>query len=175
MANYGFVVEKQIAASVVPTLNKSATCATNVDGGNLVTVSTYAGGSYTATLGTAGAATGFWMAYNPTEHLTDVNGKLFSGLSVDPRDYTNIKDRQFDIFKPQVEDIVGVTTANITGTAPTVGQYLEPAASGKLATKASQTSSSTSFKVVAIENLPFPQAGIGQENASLYVCVCVAN
>lgn len=175
MANYGFIVEKQLMADDIGTLNKSATCTTNVDGGNLVTLGAYTDGSYAVTLGTAGAALGFWMAYNPTEHLTSVNGKLFAGLTKDPRDYTNNANRQFDIFKPQVEDIIGFTTSNITGSAPTVGQFLEPAANGTVGAKSSQTADSTSFKVVSIEKLPFPKADIGMEMANLYVCKCVAN
>lgn len=172
---HGYIIEKQIAADDIGTLTKSATCATDVDGGNLVTLGEYKEGTYTATLGTAGAKLGFWMAYNPTEHLTDVNGKQFAGLSEDPRDYTNLKGREFDIFKPQPEDIIGFTAANISGAMPTAGQFLEPAAAGQVSAKASQTANSTSFQLLEITRSPFPHAGAGAEDSKLYVCKCVAN
>lgn len=172
---YGWIVEKELAADVIDTLNKSATCVDNVDGGNLVTVGVYTDGGYATTLGTAGATLGFWMAYNPTEHLINVDGSEFSQLTKDPRKYTNLANRTFDIFKPQVEDLIGFSAFCISGSIPVVGQFLEPAANGKLQTKATQTASSTSFKVVATENQPFPQGAPGQENTVLYVCKCVAN
>lgn len=177
---YGYIVESQLMADDIGTLNKTATSATNVDGGNLVTLA-YSNGAYTATLGTAGANLGFYMAYNPTEHLTTVgtgtSQKLFAGLSADPRDYTNIATRPIDVFKPQVGDTIVFTAANITGTAPTAEQYLEPAANGVLTMKASQTASSTSFKVLEVTTIPFPNStkGVGMEFAAAYKCECVAN
>jgi hypothetical protein len=172
---YGFIVEKKINASDIDALNNIATCATNVDGGNLVTYGAYAQGVWTVTLAGANAGTGLGMAYNPTEHLTVVNGKYFSGLSADPRDYTNLANRPFDVFHPVAGDIIGFTTANITGNAPVVNDVLTTAANGVLTVNAAPTAGTTQFKVLAVENLPFPQAGIGLDYQPLYVCECMAN
>lgn len=171
---YGYIVEKKIAASDIDALNNIATCASNVDGGNAVIFGSYSQGVWTVTLATANAGA-IALAYNPTEHLTLVNGKTFAGLSADPRDYTNLANRPFDIFTPVAGDIVGFTAANITNT-PTVGQYLTTSATGTFTASGSVPADGVSaFKVLAIENLPFPQAGVGLNYQPLYVCVCIAN
>lgn len=174
MAN-GYMIEKRISAKDVEALNRSAKSATDIDGGALVALSTYADGVFTATKATSGA--GLWMAYNPSEHFTKVNGKIYAGLSKDPRDYTNLADRTFDVFKLQVGDLVGITDGNLkTGEASKVqeGKFLEQGASG-YEVKTSATASTTSLKVIAVETLPFPQAGIGMEFANLYVCEVAQN
>ena len=171
----GYIIEKRIMAKDVESLNRSAVCSADVDGGKLVSLGALSNGLFTATVTTAG--TGLYMAYNPSEHLIKVGTKLIAGgsISADPRDYTNLATRAIDVFKPQVGDLVGFTAGNLkTGETPTVGSFLEQEAGG-LVVKVSATTATTSFKVVAIETLQFPQAGIGMENASVYVCECVAN
>ena len=171
----GYIIEKRIMAKDVESLNRSAVASADVDGGSLVALTTLSNGLFTATESTSG--TGLWMAYNPSEHLVKVGTKLVAGgsISADPRDYTNIATRPMDVFKPQVGDIIGFTAGNLkTGETPTVGSFLEQEAGG-LVVKVSATTATTSFKVIAIETLQFPQAGIGMENASVYVVECVAN
>lgn len=180
MANYGYIVEKKIAASEIDALNANAvtTGTTNVDGGMAVSLGTYSQGVYTVSLAEATASVGTWVAYNPTEHLTVVNGKYFSGLSADPRDYTNLATRPFDIFKPQVGDIIGFTAANFgSNTVPsTTNKYITTAASGLWnAASSAIASGKVAFTLLAIESIPFPQAGIGLSYEPLYVCVCTAN
>lgn len=174
----GYIIEGRIMAKDVESLNRTALCTADVDGGTLVSLDAFADGAFTATVTTSGQ--GLYMAYNPSEHLIDVNGdgsKLVAGgnISADPRDYTNIADRPIDVFKPQVGDIVKFTDGNLaTGETPVVGNFLEQEAGGYVA-NATATASTTSFKVLEKTVLPFPQAGIGMELANLYVCECVAN
>jgi hypothetical protein len=72
-----------------------------------------------------------WMAYSP-EIVTVVtaSGKKYKGIDPDPRDFTNISGDVFDAFKPQVGDIITITSDGITGTkgsntyaVATNGQY----------------------------------------------------
>lgn len=171
----GYIIEGRIMAKDVESLNRSAVCSADVDGGKLVSLGALSNGLFTATVTTSG--TGLWMAYNPSEHLVKVGTKLVAGgeISADPRDYTNIATRPFDVFKPQIGDIVKFTAGNIKPEETvTAGSYLEQGADG-LVVKVSPTTATTSFLVKAIETLQFPQAGIGMENASVYVCECVAN
>lgn len=113
--------------------------------------------------------------YNPSEHFTKVGDKIFAGLSADPRDYTNLIGRNGDAFKPQVGDIIGLTDGNIKADETVAeGKYLEQGADGYVV-KTSPTASTTSLKVIKIETLPFPQAGIGMEFAKLYLCEVVYN
>ena len=176
MAKKGFLYETQISAKDVDALNRFAKATVNVDGGALVALGAIAEGDvFTATKATAGTGGGLYMAYNPSEQLTVVDGKEYAGLSADPRDYTNIANRVFDVFKPQIGDIVGLTAGNIkTGETVEVGKFLEIGADG-YEVKASATADTTSFKVIAIEKVPFPQAGIGNEYADKYVCEVAFN
>lgn len=171
----GYMIEKRIFAKDVEALNRSATSTTNVDGGTLVSLSTYADGVFTATKSTEGQ--GLWMAYNPSEHFSEVDGMIIAGVSKDARNYTNIAGRTFDIFKPQIGDLVSLTDGNLKTGEPAkveVGKFLEQGASG-YEVKASATASTTSLKVIAIETLPFPQAGIGMEFAKAYLCEVANN
>ena len=176
MAKHGFIYETQIAAKDVDALNRFAKASVDVDGGSLVALGALAEGDvFTATKATAGTNGDLWIAYNPSEHLTVVGDNQFAGLTADPRDYTNLANRVFDVFKPQKGDIVGFTAGNIkAGETVEVGKFLEIGADG-LEVKASATADTTSFKVIGIESVPFPQAAIGNEYADKYVCEVVFN
>ena len=177
MAKKGFLYETQISAKDNDALNRFAVASADIDGGTLVSLGAVAHGDvFTATKATDGTGGGLWMAYNPEEHLTKVGDNLFAGLTADPRDYTNIADRTFDVFKPVAGvDIVGFTAGNIkAGETVEVGKFLEVGANG-LEVKASATANTTSFEVIKIEKVPFPQAGIGAEYADKYVCAVAFN
>lgn len=176
MAKKGYMIESRISAKDVEALNRSAKCSNDIDGGTLVTCGTYADGVWTVSKATSGV--GAWMAYNPSEHFTKVGDNIFAGLTADPRDYTNIAGRTMDIFKLQAGvDVVALTDGNLaTGEATkvAVAKYLEQDTDG-FVVKDSPTASTTSLKVIAIETIPFPQAGIGDEFAKKYVCEVVQN
>lgn len=174
---YGYIVEKTLRADDNDALNRNAICtAADVEGGNAVIFGAYKEGVYTVTLSTNTASKGVGMAYNPTEHLTKVGDKFFAGLSADPRDYVNIKGRPFDVFIPQPADIVGFTDADINGTKPdgTTNPYLIQDNSGKWKA-ANAAGNGIAWKFLEKTVLPFPQAGVGNELADLYVCECVQN
>jgi len=171
----GYMIEKRINAKDNDALNRSAVCATDVDGGTLVSMSSYANGVFTVAKSTSGS--GLYMAYNPSEHFTKIGTKLFAGLSEDPRDYTNLATRTLDVFELKVHDMVGLTDGNIASgdiTSVTVNSYLEQDSTG-FRVKSTPTASTTSLKVLAIGVQPFPQAGIGMEFAKLYICEVVQN
>lgn len=173
----GILIEKSIMARNVDSLNRSAiTTDFDVDGGGLVVlgdIDEKEKDVFKATKPTA-ETDDVWIAYNPSEHLTNVNGKMFAGLSKDPRDYTNLQKRVFDVFKPQAGDIIGILEANVVGDTATKGQFLEPTASDtKFTAKGSQTAKvKTSFKVIDVTTLQFPKAkeGIGMDFVKLYIC-----
>lgn len=179
MAKHGYIIETRIASKNVDAYNRTAQCTEDVDGGALLELGEMKGDVFTATLVKATGKMGLWMAYNPSEHYTVVGDKVFAGLSADPRDYTNVKDRPIDIFKPQAGvDLVGFTTGNIKDediSNLTVGKYLEMDATGKWTKKDSPTDSTTSFKVVQIKTIPMPQAKIGNEAVKVWICECAQN
>ncbi len=178
MAKHGYIIETRLASKNVDAYNRTAQCAEDVDGGALLELTEMKGDVFTATKVKEGNKKGLWMAYNPSEHFTDVNGKMFAGLSADPRDYTNVKNRPMDVFKLQVGDLVGFTEGNVKSAdvaSLTVGKFLEADASGQLAKKDSATANTTSFKVVQAKTIPMPQAKIGHEAVKVWICECVQN
>ena len=180
MAN-GVIIESRISATDVDALNRFCVSENDVAGGALIALAapTKQGDErWVATTPAAGALGGLWMAYNPSEHYTEVNGKMFAGLSADPRDYVNIKNRTFSAFKPKKDDQIVITADCIDSTEDlVVGDFLEAKASQSTLTRVAKatgaTAGSTAFQVEWIGVLPFPKAGIGMEYAPAYKIVCV--
>lgn len=65
-------------------------------------------------------SSGLWMAYSPeTVTIVTASGKKYKGLTPDPREFTNLSGEVFSAFKPQVGDILTITTDGISGTKST--------------------------------------------------------
>ena len=182
MAKHGVLIESMIQAKNIDALNRSVVSTIDVDGGNLIalTAPTVKGEDrWTASAPASGTLGGLWIAYNPSVKYTEVNGKMYAGLSADPRDYTNIKNHTFDAFKPKLEDEIIVTIDDIdeTGANVVAGDILESKANQtkftRIASATGATSGSTAFKVEWIGYVNFPQAGIGDEKVKVYKAICV--
>ena len=181
MAKHGVLIESMIQAKNIDALNRSVISTVDVDGGNLIalTAPTAKGEDrWTASVPTTGALGGLWIAYNPSVKYTEVNGKMYAGLSADPRDYTNIKNHTFDAFKPKVGDEIIVTIDDVdeTGAQATAGDILESKNGQTKFTRVAggtATSGSTAFKVEWVDTVDFPQAGIGVEKVKAIKAVCV--
>jgi len=180
MAYKGYCIETQIAAKNIESLNRSAKAASvDFDGGNLVKLSVGTDDCWVATVpATATGLSGLWIAYNPSEYLTVVNGKQYAGLSADPRDYTNIATRPFTVFKPQLGDLVGFTKecfdASLTDQI-VAGKFFESKdAQATFAVVNAATADHTAFVITKISTLPFPRAGvIGMERQVVVYGECV--
>ena len=183
MAKNGVLIESMIQAKNIDALNRSVICAgADVAGGGLIklTAPTVQGEDrWTAEVPSAGNLGGLWVAYNPSVKYTEVNGKMYAGLSADPRDYTNIKNHTFDAFKPKVDDEIIVTIDDIdeTGANVVAGDILESKANQtkftRIAGGTGATSGHTAFKVEWVDTVDFPQAGIGVEKVKAIKAVCV--
>ena len=181
MAKHGVLIESMIQAKNIDALNRSVISTVDVDGGNLIalTAPTVKGEDrWTASTPASGTLGGLWIAYNPSVKYTEVNGKMYAGLSADPRDYTNIKNHTFDAFKPKVGDEIIVTIDDVdeTGAQAVAGDILESKnGQTKFARVAggTATSGSTAFKVEWVGTVDFPQAGIGVEKVKAIKAVCV--
>lgn len=178
---YGVLIESMIQAKNIDALNRSVVSTINVDGGNLIalTAPTVKGEDrWTASTPATGTLGGLWIAYNPSVKYTEVNGKMYAGLSADPRDYTNIKNHTFDAFKPKVGDEIIVTIDDVdeTGAQAVAGDILESKNGQTKFTRVAggtATSGSTAFKVEWVDTVDFPQAGIGVEKVKAIKAVCV--
>ena len=181
MAKHGVLIESMIQAKNIDALNRSVISTVDVDGGNLITLTapTVKGEDrWTASVPATGALGGLWIAYNPSVKYTEVNGKMYAGLSADPRDYTNIKNHTFDAFKPKVGDEIIVTIDDVdeTGAQAVAGDILESKNGQTKFTRVAggtATSGSTAFKVEWVDTVDFPQAGIGVEKVKAIKAVCV--
>ena len=182
MAKHGVLIESMIQAKNIDALNRSVISTVDVDGGNLIalTAPTVKGEDrWTASVPATGTLGGLWIAYNPSVKYTEVNGKMYAGLSADPRDYTNIKNHTFDAFKPKVGDeiIVTIDDVDATGTNVVAGDILESkdgqAKFTRIASATGATSGHTAFKVEWVNTVDFPQAGIGVEKVTAIKAVCV--
>lgn len=179
---YGFIITKAIAAKDVDSYNRSAVATVDVQAGTPVVLAPgeKAEDPFVATLPVDGSLSGLYMAYNPAEVLTVVNEKEFAGLSNDPRDYTNIKERPFDVFKIKVGDIIGMTKdcfdATLTEAVDNTSFFEPKAGQATWTITATATVGSTAFKVITNGTLPFPATKdtIGMSNYSFVVGECVA-
>ena len=116
MANTVLVLSR-IAADNVDAYNRSAICDTDVMNGTVVTLengfSKTAGKEFvwTATpLDDANKHAQYWMACAPEVNVLADGTLLYKGISVDPRNYTNVKNVEFDVFSLQIGDCVQIST-----------------------------------------------------------------
>lgn len=116
MANTVLVLSR-IAADNVDAYNRSAICSEDVMNGTVVTLesgfSETAGKEFvwTATpLDNADKHAQYWMACAPEVNVLADGSLLYKGISVDPRNYTNVKNTEFDVFSVQIGDCVQIST-----------------------------------------------------------------
>lgn len=182
MAKNGVLIESMIQAKNIDALNRSVVATVDVAGGSLIalTAPTKQGEDrWTASAPSSSALTGLWIAYNPSVRYTEVNGKLYAGLSADDRDYTNIANHTFDAFKPKVGDEIVITADNVDDTVSSVvaGDILESKADQmtytRIAKGSGATTGHTAFEVEWVGAIEFPQAGIGIESVKAFKAVCV--
>jgi len=129
----------------------------------------------------SGSLTNLWMVYSPeVVDIVTATGATYRGLSVDPRDFTNIATKPLAAFKPEVGDLIKITADGITGgalSALTVGQHAV-AANGVFTLSASvAVISGLSFAVRSItDSITIANAACGTSKvaAALLECVAVA-
>lgn len=166
MANTVLVLSR-IAADNVDAYNRSAICNTDVMNGTVVILesgfSETAGKEFvwTATpLGDADKHAQYWMACAPEVNVLADGTLLYKGISVDPRNYTNVKNVEFDVFSLQIGDCVQISTpffanAQDPATIGTTAKYVEytTGTGWKSVTKA--TSAYTGLRFAIRKAMPF--------------------
>lgn len=183
---FGLMIESSIAATNIDAYNRYAIGNFDVAGGGLVSLappSVQGDDRWTATVPATGALGGLYMAYNPSEKYTVIGtgstAKYYAGLSADPRDYTNLANRTYTVFKPKLGDEVVITIdcVDSTGANAVRGDFLEAKNGQTLLARVAQatgaTAGSTAFQIEWVGTLPFPQAGIGFQQVKAIKMVCV--
>ena len=166
MANTVLVLSR-IAADNVDAYNRSAICDTDVMNGTVVTLETgfseTAGKEFvwTATpLGDAGKHAQYWMACAPEVNVLADGTLLYKGISVDPRNYTNVKNVEFDVFSLQIGDCVQISTpffanAQDPATIGATAKYVEYTAGTGWKSVAEATSAYTGLRFAIRKAMPF--------------------
>ena len=178
---YGVLIESKIQAKNIEALNRSAISTVDVAGGGLVSLvapTTQGEDRWTANVPSAGNLK-VAIAYNPSVQYLTVNGVTLSGLLADPRAYTNVANKTYDVFLPKVGDeiVVTIDAIDATGSSAVAGDFLEPKASQttfqRIASATGATTGSTSFKIEYVGAITFPNAGIGNDAVTVIKAVCV--
>ena len=178
---YGVLIESKIQAKNIEALNRSVVSTVAVAGGGLVSLvapTTQGEDRWTANVPSSGNLK-VAIAYNPSVQYVTVNGVTLAGLLVDPRAYTNLANKTYDAFLPQLGDEIVITIDAVDASSSSIvaGDFLEPKASQttfqRIASATGATSGSTSFRVEYVGSLVFPNAGIGHDSVTVYKAVCV--
>lgn len=147
MANTVLVLSR-VAADNVDAYNRSAICSKDVMNGTVVTLengfSEIAGKGFvwTATpLDDEDKHAQYWMACAPEVNVLADGTLLYKGISVDPRNYTNVKNTEFDVFSVQIGDCVQIST-------PFFANAQDPATIGTTA-KFVEYTANTGWKAIA--------------------------
>ena len=180
------LVQTHVMAMDVDALNRVGVAESNVENGTALVCgvqSSNAGQKHVFSVTPASAvAKDLWMAYSP-EVVTTVDGSLvFKGLDADPRHFTNLANKPFDMFKPVAGvDLIQVTkdffAENYDPDTITGATYVEIQADGSLKADASPTSSfgGLQFKIFAKEPIIIANGTIGGEAVDAWILECTNN
>lgn len=185
MANV--LVQTHVMAMDVDALNRVGVYdGANIDNGTALVCgvqSTNAGQKHVFSVTPASSvAKDLWMAYSP-EVVTTVDGTLyFRGLDVDPRNFTNIAGKPFDMFKPVPGvDLIQVTAdffkENYDPGTVTGATYVEIQADGSFKAVVSPTSEfgGLQFKIFAKEPMIIANGAIAGEAVDAWILECTNN
>lgn len=170
------LIQTRVAADNVDAFNRSAISTVDVPNGTplkLTAPTTVGDNVFTA--GTpATPFSNVWLACSPEVNKLQV-GKIWGGT--DPRNFTNVANKPFDVFRPTANADIIQVTADFFATAPTTGStVVELDATGFVAkTTATSGYAGISFNIVRSEPMVIAnEKGYG-EQVTAYYLECTAN
>jgi hypothetical protein len=180
MASHGVLIPEAIAAKDVDAYNRSAVGAMDLDNGNVVVLSgksATAGESEVFTAiapSTGNGLTGLWMVYSGDEIvLTDAR---YKGIDPDVRNFYNVATKTVSIYKPQLGDIILLTTDALSGSySAGVTTHINATDGGgiELVWGNSQTGSVLSYKLQAVKYISLATGAIDTQRVAAYEFECV--
>lgn len=105
--------------------------------------------------------TGVWMVHSPEVVVTVVGDKQYKGLSKDPRDFTNIKNKPMDVCKLQVGDIIEMTGDGIDDIDDSTSKYLILDEDSTTLVASTKNTKTVSDSEVALKGLILEKIGTG--------------
>jgi hypothetical protein len=182
MATHGILIPKQIAATNIDALTRSAvTTATDVDNGNIVKLTTYGVATGQAEVWTAVTPssvvglTNLWMVYEPELVWTG----SYRGLDPDIRNFYTVATNVFSVYSPQEGDVITLTADNlVTGTGAAVGSFaIATNSTGglKLVWTSGWTSSThvLAYKCLATKYISIGTGAVDNQRVTAYDFECV--
>jgi hypothetical protein len=134
-------------------------------------------------------ANGLAMAYNPEIKNLSFDGKEYAGLSSDIRDFTNVAKKPFSAFMLKKGDLIEISADSLSGTYVASGDnatnYLIPDDSsykltfsktpnivieGDGDTTPDTEVACTCLEIIEVRSELFPQANVGNEYVTTYLC-----
>ncbi len=181
MANHGILIPEALASTNVDSFNRSVVSTVDLDNGNVVVLS---GKSSTAgegevwsayTPSTGSGLTGLWMIYGDEIVVTD---SKYKGLNPDPRSFYTASGKVVSAFKPQLGDIIVLTTDALSGSyvgSGSVTTHINASNSGgiELVWGTSQTASVLSFALVEVTYVSIGSGAIDSQRETAYRFECV--
>ena len=172
------LVQTHVMAMDVDALKRVGVAESNVENGTALVCgvqSSNAGQKHVFSVTPAsGVAKDLWMAYSP-EVVSTVDGSLvFRGLDADPRHFTNIANKPFDMFKP----VAGVDLIQVTKDFFATGydpDTVSGAGSFKAVASATASFGGLQFKIFAKEPIIIGNGTIGGEAVDAWILECTNN
>jgi len=177
---HNILIQRAVAAKNIDSLNRSAVHASVAqDNGYLVSLSglsTTAGEGevFSAAVPATATLAAMWMVYSPEVNVTVDGTKQFKGINVDPQDFSIPALTVFDVYKPQVGDIITMTADGLA-TGSGVGAAFAVAVDGvsKL-TWAAGAISGLTYKYLGLDYISVGSGAIGTQRITAYKLECVA-
>lgn len=180
------LVQTHVMAMDVDALNRVGVASTNVENGTALVCNGQSSDASQKHVFSVAPATGvakdLWMAYSPEVNSIISGSNEYRGLDVDPRNFVNIANRPFDMFKP----VAGVDLIQVTkdffaeGYDPDTvsgATYVEIQADGTFKAVASATSSfgGLQFKIFSKQPIIIANGAIGGEGVDAWILECTNN
>lgn len=176
--SHNVLLKRQYAAYNLDVLNRTAVATVDMDNGCIMTLSGKSttpgeGEVWTAAQATA-TSTGVWMASAP--ELVTVEpapGLAIRGITPDPRAFTNIANKPFDVFKPMIGDIIEMTGEGITDVA--TNDYLVPGTANFALVSATAAGTGFAMKKIGTSKLHIGDASLVKVPVPTYIYEVVNN
>lgn len=181
--SHGVLIPNAIAAMNIDAYNRFAICATALDNGNVVKLTTRSttageGEVFTAVEPSSGnGLTDLWMVYNGDEIV--VTNAQYKGIDPDVRNFFAAANKVVSVYKPQLGDIITLTTDALYGSyvasgSPTTHINATNSTGGfELAWATTVGTSVLSYKLIGVTYISLATGGIDTQRVAAYQFECV--
>lgn len=177
---HSVLIPSAISAMNIDSYNRSAICASALDNGNIVKLTTRSatageGEVFTAVVpSTSAGLTGLWMVYSGDEIVfTD---SRYKGLDPDVRNFFTPAAKVVSVYKPALGDIILMTAdgfATGTGAGSAFANAIDTTGGFKLEWASSVGTSILSYKLLATKYISLATGAIDTQRVVAYELECV--